>query len=127
MYTRLLRSVLATAFSTVVAFGALSAVDAPQAKAPDSVGSVHAAAADSGWGKSAPVVPADSGWGRPSVASDDSGWGVVPADSGWGDATNSVPDDSGWGAVPADSGWGRPSAPIDDSGWGIAGPGSVNV
>jgi hypothetical protein len=106
MYTRLLRSILATAFSTVVAFGALSAVDAAQAKAPaqHAVGLVQAAVVGGDRGVGALVVPADTGW----VAPADTGW-VAPADTGW-----VAPADTGW-IAPADTGWVAPA----DTGWRV--------
>lgn len=110
MYTRLLRSVLATAFSTVVVFGAVGAVGAAQAKAPaqHGAGSVQAAAADGGRSVGTQVVPADTGWGfTPSGQYTAS---VIPADTGWGAApsgqrtTSVVPADTGWGATPLNAG-----------------------
>ncbi len=80
MYKRLLRSVLAVAFSAAVALGALSGAG---------LGATSAGPPDSGWG-SAPV---------------DSGWGSAPVDSGWG-SVQAAPPDSGWGSAPVDSGWG---------------------
>ncbi len=57
MYKRLLRSVVAVALSTVVAYGVAGGL-AGTAGIPDS-----------GWGS----APTDSGWG--SAPLDDSGWG----------------------------------------------------
>lgn len=70
MYKRLLRSVLAVAFSAAVALGALSGAGL----GADTVGPP-----DSGWGS----APADSGWGS---APADSGWGSLPATSASTDA-----------------------------------------
>jgi hypothetical protein len=69
MYKRLLRSVLAAAFSAVVAYGVLAGgTAAPQPTV-----------LDSGWGS----APVDSGWGSTVVAdTPDSGWGSAPADTG---------------------------------------------
>ncbi len=82
MYKRLLRSVLAAAFSAVVAYGVLGGADSGWGFAP------QATQSDSGWGG----APADSGWSG-GTKSDDSGWGSTPANE---------PPDSGWGSSPAD-------------------------
>lgn len=90
MYKRLLRSVLAAAFSAVVAYGVLGG-------------------ADTDWGIAPETSTTESGWGG---AQADSGWGYTPGDSGWGIAQAAgTPPDSGWGSGPADSGWG--STPAD--------------
>lgn len=73
MYKKLLRSVVAVALSTVVAYG---------------VAGGNLGIADSGWGS----TPADSGWGAPATVEYDSGWGVVPPDSGWGTAPHGKSD-----------------------------------
>jgi hypothetical protein len=63
MYRRLLRSVLAAAFSVAVALGALSGAGLMETES----------------------MPSDSGWGAQQVVSPDSGNGQVDlADSGWG-------------------------------------------
>lgn len=86
MHKRMLRSALAAAFSTAVAFGALISFTGTGSDVP----------ADSSWRTEAVTAapPGDSSW--VIAASDD------PNDSSWGQ------DDSSW-AVPADSSWAAPS------------------
>jgi hypothetical protein len=114
MYKRMLRSVLAAAFSTVVAVGVLSGL----------AGAKSDVARDSTWGSTGSAsVLGDSTW---RIAAADSTWSV-PADSTWsvpGDSTWSVPGDSTWGKpadstwkVPGDSTWGKPA----DSTWSVPG------
>ncbi|MFD4571612.1 hypothetical protein ACFWNK_01250 [Streptomyces sp. NPDC058417] len=83
MGKRKLRSVLAAAFATAVAFGALSGL----------AGAKSDALADSSWGRAKPVsvVAGDSSWGlvRPT--------GEVPGDSSWGVVTPVSTNDSSWG------------------------------
>ncbi|MER5929922.1 hypothetical protein [Streptomyces sp. NPDC002054] len=61
MYKKLLRSVVAVALSTVVAYG---------------VAGGDLGTTDSGWGSG----PADSGWGSAPLDGWDSGWGSAPLD-----------------------------------------------
>lgn len=75
MHKRMLRSVLAAAFSTVVAVGALSGLAGTKAdSAQDSswrTTTVAAAPKDSSWVIVAADTPADSSW-----STDDSSWAI---------------------------------------------------
>src|SRR5262245_8162542 len=105
MHKRMLRSALVAAFSTVVAFGALSGLAGAKGHAlADSTwrtGSVTAVAGDSTWRTQAAAEP----------KTDDSTWRTH--DSTWVVSAESVPGDSTW-ATPGDSTW-----RADDSTWAV--------
>jgi hypothetical protein len=103
MRKKMLRSMLACAFSAGIALGAVSALDLHWGGAPgveSTTGNQAAVPPDLHWGGSAPATQADLHWGDSAPA--------TQADLHWGNSTPAVQVDLHWGnATPTDLHWGN--------------------